>query len=144
MESFFKEFKRMQKEMDALFDSYMGDKKRLSYHGNNSRTPVTDLVEADKEYITRIELPGVDKKDIHLDIDEHGASIKVESKQEKETKKKGNYSYYRSFSGFSKYFSLPPNADGKQAMAEMKNGVLEIRFPKKQIANNKKKRIAIK
>ena len=100
------------------------------------RSPLTDLEETDKEVIAKFELPGVEKKDIQLNITENKIEVKVEKKQETKTEKKGFYKEERSYKGFYRAMALPPEVIAEKAKAKYKDGVLEVIIPK---AETKKK-----
>ena len=63
----------------------------------NFRKPLTDIWETENEVVASIEIPGVDKKDIDINLTEDKLEIKVEKKHEKEDKKKGMYRLERSY-----------------------------------------------
>jgi len=107
-------------------------------------TPLTDFWETDKEFKAEIDLPGIDKKDIKLNIKKGLLEIKAEKKHEKEEKKKGVHRIERSFKGFYRSFSLPENADEEKADANYENGVLKISIPKKELPEYKPKQIEVK
>lgn len=96
--------------------------------------PVSDIFENQSEVITTVELPGVKKENLKLNITNSGISLKVEEKSQehKREKKHGIYTEYSSsrFSGYSQFLSFPTEVDASKAKATFKNGVLEVRVPK--------------
>jgi len=146
----------MQEEMDRLFQEFGFGRHRLSLplretsataitpETSNYREPLGDIWETDKEVIASVELPGLDKKDIQVNITDDALEIKAERKMEKEEKKKGMYRVERSYSGFYKCMPLPAEVEADKAEATYKNGVLEIHIPKKEAKKSKAKKIAIK
>lgn len=110
------------------------------------RQPISDIYETDKEIIAEIEMPGVDKKNIQVHVDQNGIDVKAETKTElkHEDKKKGMYRFERNYSGFYRHFSLPSNVDTEKANAEYKEGILKIVVPKIKIEQQKKKLIDVK
>ena len=121
-------------EFDRFFDVF--DRRlpmrttNYEYDVANYRMPLTDLWEIDDEVITTIELPGVDKQDIDLKIENNRITVKVEKKTENKEKKKGAYRFERSYQGFYRKIELPVDVDSDKAKATYKNGILEIRIPK--------------
>ena len=91
-------------------------------------------------------MPGVDKKDIKVNVTKDSIEIKAEKKKEvkEEDKKKGMFRHERSFAGFYRSFALPNNVDADKANAEYKDGVLKITVPKLKIEEKKKKLLEIK
>ena len=140
-----KEFKRLRDQMNKVFgDSFeepLDEDRKLIGSGNQRgiapnaiRTPLSDVYETDKEVIASIELPGVDKKDIKVDVSNGMLNVKAEKKYEKkdEDKKKGYHRYERSYSGFYRSFPLPSNVDEKGVKAKYNDGMLEVHMPKKE------------
>jgi HSP20 family protein len=159
--SIFDEFQKMQDRLDNLFESfwntdpfskdnnYLLDSKKQNNKDlitNNYKSPVSDIYETEKDVIAELELPGINKKDIKVQVDENGIEIKTENKNENryEDKKKGIYRFERNYSGFYRYFSLPKNVDSKNALAEYKDGILKVKVPKTEIIEDKKRYLDIK
>jgi HSP20 family protein len=110
------------------------------------KEPLVDIEVTDKDVIARIELPGIDKNDIDLNITEDAVQVKAEKKKEAEIKKKGFYRQERSYTGFQRAFSLPVKVKPEDASAKLEKGVLEIVMPKAkpEKAEKKGKKIAVK
>jgi len=139
MRDIWSDFQRMHDELDRLFSnvwgggwsqpllpSRSGEGQELTY-----RQPMTDLFETEKEVVATIELPGVEKKDINIEVVGDGLDVKVEKQEEKEEKKKGVYRVERRYAGFYRHIPLPADVDTGKVDATYKNGVLELRVPKK-------------
>jgi len=110
------------------------------------KNPLTDMYETDKEIIAQIEMPGIDKKEIKLNVLDDGIEVKAEKKAEieKDDKEKGFYSYERSYSGVYRKLPLPEYADPENAVAELKDGILKVKIPKLKIEHKNRKQIDIK
>ncbi len=106
--------------------------------GSDSLTswyPATDIFETKDDYVFKLEVPGLSKNDVNIELNDNTLTIKGEKKEEKEIKKE-NYHRIESSSGkFSRSFTLPRNIDAKKVNANMENGILELRVAK---AENKK------
>ena len=146
----FDEMRRMQEEMDRMFAQLFGYRRLLEQKGKKSmkdivryRSPVTDVYETENSVIAAIELPGVDKKDIELNITDNALEVKVEKKAEKEIKKKGIYGYSAASKSFYKMVTFPVEVDSEKAKAEYKNGVLRVEIPKKGKIKERKRRLKI-
>jgi len=137
-EDFIDEMRRFQRELNRSFGEFWDrdDIKALPFRSNSLRTPLTDLEETDKEVIARFDVPGVEKKDIQLNVTSNRIEVKVEKKQEAKVEKKGMYKEERSYRGFYRAMMLPSEVVADKAKASYKNGVLEVTMPK---AENKKK-----
>ncbi len=151
----FDEVRRLQREMDRLWGDMWGGGeehflslpapgKRGEYLPDVFREPISDLKETDKEVVASIEMPGVSKKDIQLNVTEDGLEVKVEQKHEMKEEKKG---YIRMESGYRSYYRrlpFPAKVVAEKAEAKYENGVLEVIVPKQQIESKKKKMIEVK
>jgi HSP20 family protein len=98
-----------------------------------ARQPLVDVVDRGKEIIVSAELPGVDKKDIQLSVEEDSVSIKAERKAEVEEarEEEGYYFRERSYASYSRRVPLPAEVIPEKAAAEFKNGILTVSLPKR-------------
>ena len=151
-------FDLMRQEFESMFedfgldDSNFRSQRFLDGSGTslpvaktnaNKRLPVTDYWDNENEIIAIFELPGVDKGDIVMNIDDESLEVKVETKNESENKDDSVYMRSSSYSGFYRQMPLPKGIDSDKTNATFKNGVLEIRMPKKDEKKLKKKTISI-
>ena len=158
--SIWDEMKRMQEQMDSMFNNFFDTEPLIGNHflledgsgknkevvSSNYKAPVSDLYENDKEVIAEVDMPGVNKNDIKVNVTEDAIEIKAEKKNElqQEDKKKGMFRLERSFAGFYRSFALPNNVDPDKANAEYKDGVLKISVPKLKVEEKKKKLLEMK
>ncbi len=153
--SIWDEMRRMQENMDSLFrnffsaepfDTELLEDKSGKDLATNYRAPASDIYETDTAVVAEIDIPGVDKKDIKVNVTDDSIEVKAEKKHEtkQEDKKKGMFRLERSYSGFYRNFSLPADVDADKAEAEFKNGVLKVKVPKLQVDHKKKKLLEIK
>lgn len=145
------EMRRMQRDMDSLFSDFFytenpyllkehqGSKNEIKTL-ENYREPICDINEEKDKYNLFLEIPGSKKEDIKININDNNLEIKVEHKSEdkQEDKEKGYYSYRKSYSGFYRSFALPKNIDQDNIHAEYKDGVLNLKIPKKEISSSQK------
>ncbi|HUK42761.1 MAG TPA: Hsp20/alpha crystallin family protein [Candidatus Acidoferrales bacterium] len=96
--------------------------------------PAVDIFETDNELVLKADIPGLDQKDIDIQIENGTLSIKGERKFEREEKNKGFHRMERSYGSFVRYFTLPETVDTTQVKADYQNGVLALTLPKKEIA----------
>jgi len=132
---------QFKNEFDKLFDSFFSDffNEKTDFLSIN---PKTDVEENDNEYVVTMEIPGVDKKDLNLHVENDRLYIKGEKKQSKETKESNYISSERSYGAFQRSFNLPNAIKTDKVDAEFKEGILKIKLPKSEEA--KKKEIEIK
>ncbi|MEM5793367.1 MAG: Hsp20/alpha crystallin family protein [Candidatus Aenigmatarchaeota archaeon] len=156
--SIWDDIRRMQREMDRMFENFLSHEFQSTHlqpvaltenRGDMFpyfREPLSDILEDEKEMLIKMEMPGVEKDDIIITAKDGGLEIKVQRKDEykEEDKKKGFYRFERRYSGFYRYFPLPDDADAEKISATYKNGILELKIPKKEGKSEKKKRIEVK
>lgn len=92
--------------------------------------PPADIVEREKEYLVKIDLPDVKKEDVKVFCDEGVLTVRGERKVEKETKDEKIHRTERYFGAFERSFVLPEDVDAKLIRAEAKDGVLTVSLPK--------------
>lgn len=106
-------------------------------------SPMTNTRESDDAYHIEIDLPGLSKKDIKIDLNDKILTIHGERNTKNEIKEKDYYRVESSFGKFQRQFTLPENVDIENISANSKDGVLDIILPKLE-ENTKKKTIEIK
>lgn len=96
--------------------------------------PKIDMKETEKEFIINAEMPGVDKKDIKIEVNNNLLTISFEKKQEKDEKDKSGWRIIeRSYGKFSRTITLPQSVKNEGAKASYKDGVLKVTLPKEKI-----------
>jgi HSP20 family protein len=92
--------------------------------------PAVDLYEKDDYFVIKAELPGVDKKDIAIDLKDRVLTLSGERSYENEVKEDSYYRRERSYGKFQRAFTLPAEVDSDKIKAEFKDGLLRIEVPK--------------
>ncbi|MFW6233181.1 MAG: Hsp20/alpha crystallin family protein [Nanoarchaeota archaeon] len=144
-DGFFDELKRMQKSLNRFFSDF-DDEGVINLRNELSgdyRKAMSDFKETENEFIINVELPGMKKEDIKLNINNDLIEIKARNKKEKEKNKNNEKFYSKSFSGFYQAINLPENADSENIKAKYENGVLKLTIPKKEKSKKDKKYIKI-
>jgi len=128
----------------SLFDEFFRDfapgffVKPLHGEPLPSRIPL-EVSESENEYAVKAEIPGVDKNDIHIDIDGNVVTLRAEIKQEdRKTDGERVLRSERYYGAVSRSFQLPMEIDASAARAKYENGVLAVTLPKK-VANTAKR-----
>jgi HSP20 family protein len=135
-------FDELQDEINNLFD--FGPDDRPSGLFERDFLPSIDISEDENEIGVRCDLPGVDKKDIDISFSGNSLIIKGEKKGGEE-KKDSRYYRKESWSGsFQRNITLPDGVDADKARAELKNGVLSVRLPKKEEVKPKQISVDVK
>jgi len=108
------------------------------------RTPRMDIYETNGEVVAEVELPGVDPKNIEVEVKDNVLKVEAKAEEKKEIKEKG---YYRKEMGaryFKRQVSLPTEVIGEKAEAEYTDGVLKVTIPKTKPKKVKEKKIKIR
>lgn len=135
------------REMEDMFDRYTSKLgwPRLSHEGfpTSDWSPKVDIVETDKEYTIKAELPEVNKEDIKVNIEDGELCLSGERKQEKEEKGKKFHRIERYYGSFMRSFTLPGNIDAGNIKANFKDGMLNLSLPKTAEAKPKTSEVKI-
>jgi len=143
------EFRKFEEMMNRMFEEFWGRPRRqLLPSGERGeklpaeyRQPSIDIVETDKEVIANAEMPGLEKENIKINLTEDRLEISAETKKEEEKKEKG-YVYREMRRGsYYRAITLPSPVDADNAQASYKNGVLEIKMPKKEVKEKKEVKV---
>ena len=138
----FREFDRMRRDMDRLWDSFLEGTPRRRGEERGEWLPSLDVSETKNELVVKAEVPGMDAKDIDISLSDGVLTIKGEKKQEKEEKEADYHLIERSYGAFTRSIQLPKEVQGEKINASYKDGILRITLPKSEEA--KKKEIKIK
>ncbi len=136
------------REMEELLDRYSRS-ARKSLAKSDDRTfevgdwmPLVDINETEDAFAVKAELPGVDKDDVSVDIDNGVLTIRGEKKVE--TKDKKRHRIECAYGSFVRSFTLPQSVNMDKVEAEYKNGVLNLTIPKSEEAKPKQIEVNIK
>ena len=99
--------------------------------------PLVDISEDEQEYLIKTDLPGIEKDQVKVTVENGILLIAGERKNEQEEKNQKYHRVERSYGSFLRSFSLPDDADGTKIKAEFKNGVLRVHLPKSEAAKPK-------
>ena len=111
----------------------------LSEDGVKARpwAPAVDILETENELVLKADVPGVELKDIDIQLENGTLSVKGERKFEKDEKGKGFHRMERSYGSFVRIFTVPDTVDSEHVTAAYEAGVLTISLPKKEVAKPK-------
>jgi len=131
------ELENMNRQLSRLLDDGQTGLSTEASHW----APRVDIRETDDALLVQAELPGMEKKDVHLELKDGVLTLSGERRYEKNVNEENVHRVERSYGRFSRSFSLPTNIDTSKVNAAMNHGVLEVRLPKRESA--KPKAIAI-
>ena len=107
-----------------------GNEDKESRESLVSWAPVTDIIDEKDNFVLKMEIPGLNKDQVKIEIENDTLSVSGERTEEKEVKEE-NYHWSERRSGkFYRAFRLPKNVDTKKINASMKDGILELKVPK--------------
>ena len=136
----------LRDEMDAIFHRYLRDPWDVtglaSLSASLANMPRTDLADSEDEVTVTMELPGVDPKDVDIDIAGEALTVRAETKTEKQEDKKAYHYIERRQGAFKRTVQLPSSIDPTQVDAQYRNGLLTVKIAKKPEA--KPKRITVR
>ena len=122
----FTELSRLQDEMFKNWNQEEGKGAReLAFR------PAVDIVEAKDAIWLKAELPGVKSEDVHIELEKNVLTLRGERKSEQKVEKDNFYRFERRYGQFARSFVLPETVDGGAIDAELKDGVLHVKLPKK-------------
>jgi len=133
-------FVSLQNEIDRLFDDFTRGFPSLSM-GNGGMTamvPTMDVAETDKEIEITAELPGLEEKDVQINVADNILTIRGEKKAEKEQKDKNYRMVERSYGAFERSLELPEGVNADAIKASIDKGVLKVTVLKPAPAQVKK------
>ena len=130
-------FKEMEETQNRLARFLGLTPARLPNSDKESMTitqwaPSVDIMEDDKEWLLKADLPEVKKDDVKVTVENGVLTITGERKFEKEEKDKKYHRIERAYGNFLRSFTLPDAADGAKVNAEFKDGVLKVHLPKSE------------
>ena len=138
-----REFSTMQDRMNRLFrESYSpeGPEDALT---TTSFAPPVDIYEDEHNITLKLEVPGIDEKDIDVRIDNNTLTVHGERKIEKEEKEENFRRVERQYGSFTRSFTLPSSVDPQQVSANYNQGVLKIKLAKKSEAKPKQIKVNV-
>jgi len=118
---------RMNRIFDDFFAPALAVDDELAIRNWN---PSADVYEEDAQYVIKAELPGIDKKDIHIDFENSTLVLKGERTEDKEVKEENYYRKEMAYGKFQRSFALPEGVEADNIKADYKDGVLKITIPK--------------
>lgn len=134
-----KDLSLMQERLNRLFSDPNETSPEMAEGGRY--LPPVDIVETSDDVVLRVELPGVDKADIDIQIENDTLVLKGERKFEKEVDQEHYYRMECSYGTFHRTFTLPRSIQKEKIQANMIRGILEIRLPKER--QEKKIQVAV-
>lgn len=130
----FREIDALQREMNRLFDSLTADMTSLS---NGAFMPAAELHETADAIHLKLEVPGIDAKDLDIQVSADAVSVSGERKSESTSEDKGVKRTEFRYGRFQRVFQLPARIQNDHVTADYKDGILTITLPKAEAEKTK-------
>ncbi len=139
----FREFATLQDRINRVFrDSYSSADRDESLT-TSSFAPAVDVYEDEHKVTLKIEVPGIDEKDIDVRVENNTLTVHGERKIEKEEKEENYRRVERQYGSFTRTFTLPQTVDTDKVSANYDKGVLNVTLPKKAEAKPKQIKVNV-
>ncbi|MFI5071213.1 MAG: Hsp20/alpha crystallin family protein [Terriglobales bacterium] len=138
----FHEFNTLQDRMNRLFRGSYGTDQEESLT-TTSFAPAVDVYEDEHNVTLKIEVPGIDEKDIDVRIENNTLTVHGERKFEKEEKEENFRRVERQYGSFTRSFTLPNTVDPEQVKANYEKGILKVSLAKKAEAKPKQIKVIV-
>lgn len=135
------DFRRGFDNFNSFLDNFIEKRSTIA---QTDFVPTVNTREGKHAYHVELDLPGMKKEDINVDVKDNVVTISGERKTKKEIDEEDYYKVESSYGKFERSFTLPENVDVENIHAQSQDGVLEVVIPKLKIAENKPKKIEIK
>jgi HSP20 family protein len=138
----FREFSTVQDRLNRLFRESYGEGREEALT-TSTFAPLVDVYEDEHNITLKIEVPGIDEKDIDVQIENNTLTVHGERKFEKEEKEENYRRVERQYGSFTRSFTLPNTVDAEHVQAHYDKGVLKIQLAKKAEAKPKQIKVSV-
>jgi HSP20 family protein len=128
----FRDLRTLQEEVNRLFSSNLDPSFGEEGIGRGAWNPNVDIYENKDQIVLEAELPGMNREDFELTIENSVLTLRGERRFEKKDETDNYHRVERSYGSFTRAFTLPQKVSGDGAVAEYLNGVLRVTLPKRE------------
>lgn len=136
----FRALRRRDDAFDELFRDFF---RRPIPEDGDALEPAVEMTESDGEVTVKMQVPGVEKDQLHLTVADDRLTVRGETRKESEEKRKNYYSQEIRYGAFQRSVPLPVEVDADKAVAGLKNGVLKITLPKSKQPKAQEIKVAV-
>lgn len=137
----FAELGTLRQMMDRMFEGFARMPLWRTEDGLEAATLAVDVVETKDAFLVKAAVPGVDPKDVHVEVEDGVLTIRGEFRKEEEHEGEAVIRRELQYGAFQRSLRLPPTVDVERAEAKFEHGMLHIRLPKKPEARARTIRI---
>ena len=137
---------RLRDEIDHLFEDFgfaRPPRSLFAFDSGPALNPAMELASTENGYDLSVELPGLEEKDIDIEVADGVLTVSGEKREESEKKERGYLVSERRYGSFRRQLTLPADVDPETIAATFRNGVLTLSMKKDQQAANRTKKIKI-
>src|ERR687894_382775 len=138
----FRDLRSLQDEVNRLFSTNLGRNFGDEGIARGAWTPTVDIYENKDQIVLEAELPGMNREDFELTVENNVLTLRGERRFEKKEETDNYHRVERAYGSFARSFTLPQTVSSENATAEYKNGVLRVALQKREEV--KARRIEIK
>jgi HSP20 family protein len=138
----FRDLRTLQEEVNRLFSSNLTPSFGEEGIGRGAWNPNVDIYENKDQIVLEAELPGMNREDFELTVENNVITLRGERRFEKKDDADNYHRVERAYGSFSRSFTLPQVVSGDAATAEYRNGVLRVTLPKREEAKARRIEIA--
>ncbi len=139
----FRELTSLHDQMNRLFRESYGPSQSEESLTTGAFIPPVDVYEDEHAIILKMEVPGIDQKDIDIRLENNVLSVRGERKFEKDEKEENFHRVERRYGSFTRSFTLPNTVDMENVNADYENGVLKVKLAKRAEAKPKQIKVNI-
>ncbi|MDE3202053.1 MAG: Hsp20/alpha crystallin family protein [Acidobacteriota bacterium] len=136
----FRDVMTLQNRVNSLFRDYAEAEGPLT---TASFVPAVDIYEDATKVVLKLEVPGIEEKDLDIRVENHTLTVKGERKFEKEEKEENFHRIERRYGSFFRAFTLPSTVDTENVDAKYNAGVLKLELKKKPEAQPKQIKVNV-
>ncbi len=129
----FSEMESLRDRMDRMFDELAG----LNRQSSTAWVPAIEIQDREEHLVLRAEIPGVEAKDLDIQVAREAVSISGEHRYENKAQEQGFFRTELRYGSFQRTIPLPVAVENNQVQAEFKDGILKLTLPKAQEARHK-------
>ena len=139
----FQEMEILTRQIDRIFDEILYLNQGLTKYSTANWTPAVELKDTRENLILRSELPGVDVKNLEVQVAKQAVLISGEIADESNNEENGYYRSELHYGRFRRMINLPVPVKNEQVKAEFRNGILKLVLPKTESAKFKKVNVTV-
>ncbi len=139
----YREFSTLQDRVNRLFRETYNEGGRDESLTASSFAPAVDVYEDEQKVTLKIEVPGIEEKDLDIRVENHTLTVHGERKFEKDEKEENYRRVERQYGSFTRTFTLPQTVDSENVSANYDKGVLKVTLPKKAEAKPKQIKVNV-